>query len=176
MKNWLFHFFAILCFVSSVKGKEQPSLTYRILMQDIIINADMFSMTPEIMSAGYGFEGIIGVVPYNEAGVIEAGGVWNQGVTCINGMTPPTRALTSAASPAAVAILYGYPTFFQDAMPVVFSWPLLPSTVDPTDFMLTLNTGEQVFPEVASINPNAEYNERQTIVIFGDSIYDLSNL
>ena len=44
---------------------------------------------------------------------------------------------------------------------------MLPSTVDPTDFELTLSTGEKVTPEVASIYPNWELNERSTVVIFG---------
>ena len=52
-------------------------------------------------------------------------------------------------------------------MPVVFSWPVKASTVNATDFLLTLNTGEKVYPDVASIAPNTEWNERSTVVVFG---------
>ena len=38
-----------------------PSLTYRLLARDIVIDADLWSPRPEILSAGYGFDGIIGV-------------------------------------------------------------------------------------------------------------------
>jgi len=145
---------------------DQPTKTFEVLMQDIIINADLWSSEPQILSAGYGFEGIMGVAG-GEPQVREAGGTWNT-VNCSDGGNPPRRALTSSATPDAIAFAYGFPTFFADAMPIVFSWPVLPSTVDPTDFLLTLNTGEQVVPEVASINPCVEFNERHVVVIFGE--------
>ena len=60
---------------------------------------------------------------------------------------------TSVSTPQTVAALWGYPPSANaDAMPVVFSWPVLPSTVNNTDFQLTLNTGEKVFPDVASVS------------------------
>lgn len=49
-----------------------PSLPYQSLLEDVLINADLWGDTPEILSANYGFEGIEGV-PGNEAGVIAAG-------------------------------------------------------------------------------------------------------
>lgn len=133
-------------------------------MQDVLINADLWSDTPEILSAGYGFEGIIGV-PGNREDVIAAGGAWQE----IPGYEdPPYRAQTSSATPAQVAFGYGFPVSYADAMPVVFSWPVLPSTVRPEAFRVTLNTGQIVTPLVASILPNLEYNERNTVVIFGE--------
>jgi len=48
---------------------------------------------------------------------------------------------------------------------VEFSWPVLPTTVDGSDFEVTLNTGEKVIADGASITPNLEYNERSTVVI-----------
>lgn len=133
------------------------------LWKDIIINADLWSDQPEIMSAGYGFEGIEGV-PQGESNVIAAGGAWEI-VTTAN---PPYAALTTAKTPYAVSIAWGYPTYYADAMPIVFSWPVLPSSVDRSDFAVTLNTGEVVTPYVASISPNLEYNERSCVVIFGE--------
>jgi hypothetical protein len=54
-----------------------------------------------------------------------------------------------------------------DAMPVCFSWPVLPSSVSRKNFAIALNTGATVQPYVASIAPNFEYNERACVVVFG---------
>jgi len=142
---------------------QAQSIPYQQLMQDVLINADYWRPNPEILSANYAFENIIGV-PGNQADVVAAGGAW-QNVTTAN---PPYRALTSSATPAGVASGFGFPVNYADALPVVFSWPVLPSTVQPTDFEFTLNTGAVVTPQVVSINPNLEYNERSTIVTFGE--------
>ena len=140
-----------------------PSATYLTLTEDILINADLWSDKPEILSAGYGFEGIQGV-QQGESYVIAAGGAWEQ----VGTPNPPYRALTSVTTPQGVEATYGYPTYYADAMPIVFSWPVLPSTVDPKDFQVLLNNGALVTPFVASITPNIEYNERSDVVIFGE--------
>jgi hypothetical protein len=145
-----------------VKVIPPPSITYQSLLKDKLINADLWGEKPEILSANYGFEGIEGV-PANEAGVIAAGGAW----MIITTPNAPFSAYTTAQSPLDVAFGFGYPTNHADAMPICFSWPVLPSTVNPSDFRLTLNTGEVVRPEVASITPNFLYNKRSCIVIFG---------
>lgn len=133
------------------------------LWEDIIINADLWGEEPEILSAGYGFEGIEGV-DQGESYVVAAGGAWE----IVTTPDPPYAALTSAKTPSGISLAWGYPTYFADAMPICFSWPVLPSTVDRSDFALTLNTGEIVTPYVASIGPNFEFNERSCIVIFGE--------
>jgi len=66
-----------------------------------------------------------------------------------------------------VATNFGYPAYDVDGMPIVFSWPAIPSSIDATDIEVTLNTGEKVNPDVLSLNPNTELNERSTIVVFG---------
>src|SRR5690349_21400967 len=76
------------------------SLTFRLLHQDVIINADLWSDKPEILSAGYGFDGIIGV-DGGEKEVRDAGGTWNT-VTCANGQEPPRNVLTSSSTPTNV--------------------------------------------------------------------------
>lgn len=129
--------------------------------EDKLVNADMFSPKAEIMSAGYGFEGIIGVEG-GEAEVRAAGGAWNK-VTCTNGEEPARRVLTSSVEPN-----IGMTLTRADAMPIVFSWPYLPSTLAPTDFVVVLNDGSKVTPGFATIQPNYEYNERQTAVLFGE--------
>jgi hypothetical protein len=60
-----------------------------------------------------------------------------------------------------------HPATLADGLPVEFSWPIRPSTLDPTDFRITFNTGPTVVPELASIHPNTEYNERSVAVLFG---------
>jgi hypothetical protein len=139
-----------------------PSLPYQSLMQDILINADLWGSTPQILSANYGFEGIEGV-PQGESFVIAAGGAWE----IVTTPGAPYAAFTTAATPSNIAFGFGYATNYADAMPICFSWPVLPSTVNPSDFLLTLNTGQTVQPEVASINPNFLYNKRSCVVIFG---------
>lgn len=129
--------------------------------EDKLVCADLFSPQAEILSAGYGFEGIIGV-DGGEAEVREAGGTWNQ-VTCTNGDEPARRVLTSSVAPNERMTLTRV-----DAMPIVFSWPYLPSTLAPTDFLVTLNDGSKVTPGFATIQPNYEYNERQVAVLFGE--------
>jgi len=139
-----------------------PSPTYQSLMQDVLINADLWGDSPAILSANYGFQGIEGVPGY-EAAVIAAGGAWET-------ITTPGAsyaAYTSSQTPETVATAFGYPTNHADAMPICFTWPVLPSTVNPSDFRLTLNTGEVVQPEVVSIGPNLLYNKRSCVVVFG---------
>lgn len=129
--------------------------------EDKLVNADLFSPKAEILSAGYGFEGIIGVEG-DEAEVRAAGGAWND-VTCTNGESPARRVLTSSVEPNVMMTLTR-----ADAMPIVFSWPYLPSTLAPTDFLVTLNDGSKVTPGFSTIQPNYEYNERQVAVLFGE--------
>lgn len=148
--------------VLRVLVRPPPTPTYQSLMQDVLIDADLWGSSPAILSANYGFEGIEGVAGY-EAAVIAAGGAW-QNIT-----TPGAAyaAYTTSQTPNGVAVAFGYPTNHADSMPICFSWPVLPSTVNATDFRLTLNTGEVVQPEVASIAPNVLYNKRSCVVIFG---------
>lgn len=132
-----------------------------VIFGDRLIEADLFSERPEIMSAGYGFEGIIGVRG-GEAEVREAGGTWNT-ATCTLGGEPPRRVLTSSVQTSVML-----PVELADAMPIVFSWPIVPSTLAATDFVIHLNDGTRVTPAVSTLQPNYEYNERQVAVVFGE--------
>ena len=149
---------------AQAQSGSEPSASYKILMQDILINADLWSATPEILSAGYGFEGIIGVDGNKEA-VLAAHSAW---LDLPGYENPPLRSQTSSPTPDQVATNFGYSVELADAMPIVFSWPVLPSTVTAEAFRIELNTGEIVTPAVVSISPNLEYNERNTIVMFGE--------
>jgi cell wall-associated NlpC family hydrolase len=142
-----------------------------LLRQDVLINADLWDTKPRMMAAGLGFTNIVGVpgltaddLTRSEALVRRAGGAWNP-VDCSPGTS--LAPWTSASTPQQVAVAYGGPIVNGDGLPVEFSWPVRPSTVDPSDFRVTLNTGDVVTPQLASIYPNAEYNERSVVVLFG---------
>ena len=150
-----------------------PTTLYVSLMQDQLLNADYWESEPRILAAGLGFTDIIGVpgldssdLDTQQASTLAAGGAWNVVVTTMT--TIAQRAYTSAISPNGVANSYGWPVQFCDGLPIEFSWPVLPRTVQGSDFVVHLSDGSAVQPLVASIQPNFEYNERSTVVIFGE--------
>jgi hypothetical protein len=152
-------------------GKTPP--TYKALRQDVIINADIWARKPEMMAAGLGFTNIVGVpnlstsdVTLSKTLAVLAGGTWNN-VRCRNGQTPPLASYTAASTPQGVRLYWGENVYYSDGLPVEFSWPILPSTLDADDFKVTLNNGTSVAPQVASIWPNYLYNERSVAVLFG---------
>ncbi len=158
----------------AVPASSKLPYTYRVLRRDVIINADIWNRKPEMMAAGLGFETIIGVpgistsdVPLSRTLTVLAGGAWNSNVHCSDGQTPPLSSYTSAATPSSIRSLYGQDVYYSDGLPVEFSWPILPSTLDADDFAVTLNNGTTITPQVVSIWPNFEYNERSVAVMFG---------
>jgi hypothetical protein len=145
------------------------SLPYRMLHRDVLINADCWAHEPKIIGAGLGFTQIIGIPGLSIPGLGEwiarvNGATWND----VPGDNVPLRAYTSASTPLANWIAYGEFALLQDGFPIEFSWPVQPTTVSPTDFLVTLSDGSQVTPVAASVFPNFEYNERSTVVIFGE--------
>jgi hypothetical protein len=88
-------------------------------------------------------------------------------VQCGAGEQPTLANYTSAVTPSAVNNTFGQDVYYSDGLPIEFSWPILPSTLDATDFAVHLNDGSTIAPKVASIWPNFEYNERSVAVIFG---------
>ena len=155
------------------RNGPQTSPGYQVLRQNVIINADLWNAKPEMMAAGLGFTGIIGVPNLSTSNLalsktltILAGGTWNT-VHCAPGETPSLSNYTSAVTPSGVRTTYGEDVYYSDGLPVEFSWPILPSTLDADDFKVTLNNGTSVTPQVTSIWPNFEYNERSVAVLFG---------
>ena len=138
------------------------------LFDGALKEADYWSDEPVILSAGMGFEGIIGWPQVNQETVREAEGSWYGSVMCTNGEDPPAGAYTSTVSTAGIELFYKGTAEDDDGLPIVFSWPVATETVDQTDFQFTLNTGEIVFPNSAGMLPNWELNERNTVVVFGD--------
>jgi len=148
-------------------------LSYQILRQNVIINADIWAQKPEMMAAGLGFTNIVGVpnlstsdVALSKTLAVLAGGTWNN-VQCASGQTPPLSSYTSASTPSGVRTYYGQDVYYSDGLPVEFSWPILPSTLDADDFKVSLSNGTSVTPQVTSIWPNFQYNERSVAVLFG---------
>ncbi|WP_192499282.1 autotransporter domain-containing protein [Skermanella pratensis] len=141
------------------------------LRRDIVINSDLWSETSRILSADFGFEGIVGIPGLTSAADLNravAAGAGVNGNLATLSPAPPLRNLTSAVPVAGLpAGGYGATVVQADALPVVFGWPLLPSTVSPTDIAIRLNTGQVVTPLAAALNPNYDYNERNVIVVFG---------
>ena len=138
--------------------------------RDILINADIWEEEPRIMGAGLGFTNILGIpgigIPtWGEWIVRFVGGTWNTVEDDGDGV--PLRAQTSAASLFSLWLGYGTTALASDGFPVEFSWPVQPSTVDASDFLVTLSDGSTVTPAAASIFPNFEFNERSTVVLVG---------
>lgn len=155
-------------------ARSSQASPYATLMQDVLINADYWDRKPKMLAAGLGFTNILGVTNADstdlavaQAAVQGVSGAWNVGLTCASTATPPQRAYTSAASPSQIQRGYGASVNEGSGLPVEFSWPVLPSTVDTTDFQVTLSNGSVVTPEGVSIVPNLEYNERSTVVLVG---------
>jgi len=133
-----------------------------LLMKDVLINADYWDNEPKIFSAEYAFDGILGIPPPLTADAVkEAGGAFEV-VECSNGLK---KTFTRAPQLPLLVATFGHPSKFGDGLPVVFSWPVLPSSVQATDFIVTLNTGQTVIPDAISIYPNSDYNERNTVVL-----------
>jgi hypothetical protein len=132
------------------------------------LEAAYWSEKPVILSAGLGFDNIIGPPELTTETVRDAGGSWYEGLTCGSGEEPQTRSLTSAATVETIERGYRRYADYDDGLPIVFGWPVATETVDPTDFKFTLNSGEVPFPHAAGMSPNWEYNERNTVVVFGD--------
>eukprot|EP00592_Proboscia_alata_P025028 CAMPEP_0194448666 /NCGR_PEP_ID=MMETSP0176-20130528/129703_1 /TAXON_ID=216777 /ORGANISM="Proboscia alata, Strain PI-D3" /LENGTH=432 /DNA_ID=CAMNT_0039275677 /DNA_START=304 /DNA_END=1599 /DNA_ORIENTATION=+ len=141
---------------------HELSLSHRLLMQDILVNANLWHPDPKILTADYAFEGILGIPPPFDERTSRKAGASVSFVVCSDGTIQP---ITRAASKIEIKKAFGRGSEYGDGLPVVFSWPVLPSTVQRTDFECVLNTGRVVIPDGVSIYPNADYNERNTVVL-----------
>ncbi|GEM_PF-1245915 len=133
----------------------------------VLIGADYWSDELKILSAGLGFEGIIGIDEFTEEAVRAAGASWYSSMTCTSGEEPADPARTAAVTADLMAPLATGEPYFSDALPIVFSWPVATETMDITDFEYTLNTGDIGYLEGYTMFPNWEYNERNVVVVNG---------
>ena len=153
------------------KDQENTSGRASSLLTPINYNADLFANEAKFFTGNYGFDGYIGVPGLLGPGGQQAAAHHNVAWESVDpGLSPTLRALTSAASVVGSKAVYGMNLLLQDTMPLVFSYPVLPTTLDGdgSDFEITLNDGSIVSPALAGFMPNLEYNERQTIVVAGD--------
>ena len=141
------------------------------LLTPINYNADLFADEARFLTGNYGFDGYIGVPGLQGGAAQQAAEQFNVAWESVDpSLDPAGRALTSGASVVGVAAQYGVNLLLQDTMPLVFSYPVLPTTLDSdgSDFEVVLNDGSVETPVLAGFLPNLEHNERQTVVIVGD--------
>lgn len=144
-----------------------------LLKRDILVGADMWDTVPRLMSLTLNFDGIIGIPNADDtdfaiarAAVIAAGGAWNTVTQCSS--TPTTISHTTAVSPEQYYFSSGVYGEFLDVVQVQTSWPVRPSTLDGTDFKVTLSDGTIADPLSATVVPNFEYNERSVLILNGE--------
>ncbi|MEL0217120.1 MAG: hypothetical protein VXB09_05730, partial [Gammaproteobacteria bacterium] len=86
--------------------------------------ADYWDTEPKILSAGMGFDNIIGVNEITEGAALEAGGAWYGSVVCTSGQEPSDSNRTSMATADGVSNVSKGHADFDDGLPIVFSWPV----------------------------------------------------
>ena len=136
----------------------------RQLHDDRLVAADYWSDELVILSAGMGFDNVIGVPDSDFETVRGAMGSYYAEPDCV---APDGPLVTTVESGGLSLVARGF-TDFDDGLPIVTSWPVLTSTVHPEDFLFTLNDGTEVVPHAVTMTPNWEQNERNTMVVFGD--------
>lgn len=179
-KNYFLSLLILLSSISITTGQDtiitRPPAPLTTLFDGDLVGADYWSEEPKILSAGMGFEGIVGVLTdtLTEETVQQAGGAWLTDTDCD---PSNTGSFTSTSAQQQVGTIYILQTPYGelkegaiglDGLPIVFSWPVLTNTIDLTDFQFTLNTGEIVTPQAASSWPNFENNERNCVVVFAE--------
>lgn len=137
-----------------------------------LVDADYWEDEPRILSAGFGFDGIISAPSDDQQTSIDAGAAWDTSLECSKdgGPTDGDRSSLALASAVSMSALTENDAKieFVDGLPVVFSWPILTDTLRPSQFRFTLNTGDVISVEVLTMTPNFEWNERNTVVMFAD--------
>jgi hypothetical protein len=151
-------------------SRADMSGTAASLLTPINYNADIFASTPALITANYGFEGYIGVPgldgtteQYRKLAA-QFNIAWDQ---IDPSLGASQRAYYSAVSTSEASSIYGVDLYLADTIPLVFTNPILPNTMSPGDFLVTLSDGSQVTPQAASFLPNLEFNERQCVVLDG---------
>jgi len=152
-------------------AESDVSATSNSLNQNLLLAADYYGSQPRIITANYGFDGYMGVPNLNGTDSASQAAAYAAGISWENldpSLGASSRAYYSGVGANAFLATYGVAGNQADTIPVVFSFPVLASTLNPTDFRVTLNTGEVVTPITASYLPNLEFNERQTVVVSGE--------
>ena len=169
LRSWLaIPITLVLVGVTMLGGPSTASIIVQTTQDGALVGADYWSDEPRILSAGLGFEGIIGIDEYSEEVVRAAGGAWYGSMTCTSGEEPSDSSRTSATTPTTMAAVGEGTPDYADALPIVFSWPVATETIDITDFQYTLNNGEIGLLTGITMFPNWELNERNVVVLYGE--------
>lgn len=153
-----------------VRVNLTPPFTSGSLNINALLSADIYRSQPGILTANYGFEGYMGVPGLQGTDEAARQAAYEYGVSWQSldpALDAPARAQYSGVGDTAFQATYGVAVVQGDTIPVVFSHPVLGSSIRPEAFEILLNTGEWVTPITASLLPNVEYNERQTVVLTG---------
>ena len=171
-----------LCLLASLGSHLSAQVTYtepgvplNVIFDGELVEADYWDTVPRILSAGLGFCDIVAVDTnaLDQATVMAAGGAWLTDITCgVNDVDFTSTSLRTTVERAYT--FQNEPWVLQDGaigldgLPIVFSWPVITSTLDVTDFIFILNTGDTVVGYMAGPFPNVENNERNCPVVFGE--------
>ena len=150
------------------------------IMNDILINAEIWSDQLEILSMDVGFADIVGnpfVDDSNDVSKEElryysglVGAPFTDHICMLNGNSTEEIRSGIISNLVTSSVTGQTDIFYADAMPVVFSHPILFSTVIRDAFEITLNTGETVVPSAVMVIPNWDYNERNIVVMLYDGL------
>jgi len=116
------------------------------LLTPIVYAADLFEDEAKFLTGNFGFDGYMGVPGLMGADGKQVAAEFNVAWQTVEpALNPSLRALTSASG-VVVSNTYATSLRLADTMPLVFSVPVLPSTLDGdgSDFEVTLNNGTTV--------------------------------
>ena len=146
------------------------------LLTPINYNADLFADEAKFFTGNFGFDGLYGVPGLQGSNAQQAAAASNVAWESVDpSLNPATRALTSGASVVGIAAQYGVNLLLQDTMPLVFSYPVLPTTLDSdgSDFEVVLNDGSVVSPVLAGFLPNLEHKNGRRLSLLAILATDL---
>lgn len=163
----MFVILGLLLFVRATVRESKASM-----YDGKLASADYWTDAPQILSAGFGFDGIISAPADDEQTTIDAGAAWDSALQCSKegGPSDADRSSLALGSSLGAIVLFeeGQSIEYVDGLPVVFSWPMRTDTLRPSQFRFTMNTGEEVGVSAITMTPNFEYNERNTVVMFSE--------
>lgn len=149
---------------NNIEFKTAEQYNYSQYNCDIIVNSNLYSNEPKIISAG-GFSFLQAVMILNKKNVVETEGNWND---FLDPNTDNFRAITTSGEPRGYyGSLFSTTATKFDNIPICFSFPILPSSVDSTQFLIQLNNGMYIKPLKFTFSPNTKFNEKQCIVVCG---------
>ena len=144
---------------------EHEYPTGKMINSDIIVNANLYGDTPEFLSA----TGFSHLVCMNSTTDLYEGQKFFLGNYNTN-LDINSHILRNITSSSDIRLLSPVTRHLQpgmDAMPICFTFPILPSSVDVKQFAITLNNGFVVKPYDFTFAPNSKYNEKQCIILNG---------